>query len=164
MSAYALAVEIGDWTRFAPRSIGAYLGLTPSAHSSGQSRIQGTINRTGNTHARRLLVESAWHHAKPYRIGKILRTQFEAVPTPVATHADKGNRRLNARWGTTKIRKKKLRDHGRSSQRDRRLMPGFGDDGRLRTPYSRDTSPHGDAACAMTIDASTVSHERLQRS
>src|SRR5699024_8000112 len=29
LSAYALAVEIGDWTRFTPRSIGAYLGLTP---------------------------------------------------------------------------------------------------------------------------------------
>lgn len=107
LSAYALAVEIGDWTRFTPRSIGAYLGLTPSEHSSGQSRIQGGITRTGNTHARRLLVESAWHHAKPYRIGKILRTQFEAVPTPVATHADKGNRRLHARWETMKIRKKK---------------------------------------------------------
>lgn len=35
------------------------------------------------------------------------RIRAEAVPTPVATHADKGNRRLHARWEAMKIRKKK---------------------------------------------------------
>lgn len=38
------------------RSIGAYLGLVPSEASSGQLRSQGAITKTGNTHARRLLV------------------------------------------------------------------------------------------------------------
>ena len=62
LTGFALAVEIGDWERFTGASIGAYLGLVPSEHSSGTSRVQGAITKTGNTHVRRLLVEAAWHH------------------------------------------------------------------------------------------------------
>ncbi|MEV8150149.1 transposase [Arthrobacter sp. NPDC080073] len=40
-TAFGLAVEIGDWTRFTGSSIGSYLGLVPSENSSGQSRHQG---------------------------------------------------------------------------------------------------------------------------
>jgi transposase len=65
LTAFGLAVEIGDWNRFTGSSIGAYLGLVPSESSSGQSRSQGPITKTGNTHARRLLVEAAWHHPGP---------------------------------------------------------------------------------------------------
>ncbi len=39
--------------------LGAFVELVPSEHSSGQSRSQGSISKTGNTHARRLLVEAA---------------------------------------------------------------------------------------------------------
>lgn len=58
-TAFGLAVEIGDWTRFTGASIGAYLGLVPSEHSSGTTRSQGSITKAGNTYARRLLVEAA---------------------------------------------------------------------------------------------------------
>lgn len=44
--------EIGDWERFTGASIGAYLGLVPSEHSSGPSRVQGAITKTGNTPTR----------------------------------------------------------------------------------------------------------------
>jgi hypothetical protein len=66
LTALGLAVEIGDWNRFTGNTIGAYLGLVPSEHSSGASRSQGGITKTGNTRARRLLVEAAWHHRRPY--------------------------------------------------------------------------------------------------
>ncbi|MDQ1306529.1 MAG: hypothetical protein QG671_2361 [Actinomycetota bacterium] len=59
LSGLGLAVEIGDWDRFTGSTIGAYVGLTPSESSSGQSRSQGSITETGNTHVRRLLVEAA---------------------------------------------------------------------------------------------------------
>ena len=62
LTAFGLATEIGDWERFDGRAIGAYLGLVPSESSSGERRRQGTITKTGNGHARRLLVEAAWHH------------------------------------------------------------------------------------------------------
>ena len=53
----ALAVEIGDWSRFSDTSIRALVG-TPSEHSSGSSRSLGSITETDNGHARRLLVEA----------------------------------------------------------------------------------------------------------
>ena len=67
LTAFALAVEIGDWQRFTGNSIGSFVGLVPTEHSSGASRVQGSITKTGNTHARRLLVEAAWHHRARYR-------------------------------------------------------------------------------------------------
>ena len=76
MTGLGLAVEIGDWDRFTGASIGAYLGLVPSESSSGSSRHQGSITKTGNTHARRLLVEAAWHHQR------LLRPAGSAVAAP----------------------------------------------------------------------------------
>ena len=73
LTAFGLAVEIGDWHRLSGRSIGAYLGLVPTESSSGGTRSHGSITKTGNGHARRLLIEAAWHHRKPYRIGADLR-------------------------------------------------------------------------------------------
>ena len=67
LTAFGLAVEIGDWHRFTGATIGAYLGLVPTESSSGQQRSQGSITKAGNTHARRLLVEAAWHHRRAYR-------------------------------------------------------------------------------------------------
>jgi transposase len=69
LTAFGLAVEIGDWHRLSGRSIGAYLGLVPTESSSGGSRSRGSITKSGNAHARRLLIEAAWHHRKPYRTG-----------------------------------------------------------------------------------------------
>jgi len=81
LTAFGLAVEIGDWHRPDGRSIGAYLGLVPTESSSGGSRSQGSITKTGNGHARRLLIEAAWHHRKPYRPGAdLLRRQDRATP------------------------------------------------------------------------------------
>src|SRR5574340_1833870 len=71
LTAFGLAVEIGDWQRLTGRSIGAYLGLVPTESSSGTSRSQGGVTKTGNGHARRLLIEAAWHHRRPYRPGGI---------------------------------------------------------------------------------------------
>src|SRR5690349_6204627 len=56
LTGFGLAVEIGDWHRFTGSTIGAYLGLVPTESSSGGQRSQGSITKTGNTHARRLLV------------------------------------------------------------------------------------------------------------
>jgi transposase len=63
LTGVGLAVEIGDWHRFTGATVGAWLGLVPSEQSSGGRRSQGSITKTGNPHARRLLVEAAWHPA-----------------------------------------------------------------------------------------------------
>jgi len=107
LTSFALAVEIGDWERFTGSSIGAYLGLVPSESSSGAKRSQGSITKTGNAHVRRLLVEAAWHHRKPYRPTVILRRRWaNATPAAVARAQD-ANHRLHRRWIGYNDRKKR---------------------------------------------------------
>jgi transposase len=98
LTAFGLAVEIGDWDRLTGRSIGAYLGLVPSEYSSGASRTQGGITKTGNGHARRLLVEAAWHHRKRYRPGVVLRRRWDAASPAARARGHIGNQRLHERW------------------------------------------------------------------
>ena len=107
LTAFALAVEIGDWHRFTGNSIGSFVGLVPSEHSSGAARVQGSITKTGNTHARRLLVEAAWHHRSRYRPGKTMRDRWELAPPAARVRGDLGNRRLHARWDTFTTRRKR---------------------------------------------------------
>ena len=62
-TALGLLAEIGDFRRFSsPRELMSYLGLTPTEYSSGAQQHRGHITKTGNTHARRLLIEAAWHY------------------------------------------------------------------------------------------------------
>src|SRR3954464_8342582 len=98
LTGFGLAVEIGDWSRLSPATIGAYLGLVPGEDSPGQSRSQAGRTKTGNGHARRLLMETAWHHRPPYRPSTQLRRRWQRAPGAVAAHAVQGNRRLHARW------------------------------------------------------------------
>ena len=104
MTGFALAVEVGDWERLSGASIGSYLGLVPTEHSSGDTRRQGGITKTGNTHARRLLTEAAWHHKARYRPGTTMLERWAQAP---AARGDAGNRRLHARWVTLDARNKK---------------------------------------------------------
>jgi transposase len=62
LSAVGLCAEVGDFARFERAArLMSYLGLVPSEDSSGETRRQGAITKTGSRHARRLLVEAAWH-------------------------------------------------------------------------------------------------------
>ena len=107
LTGFALAVEIGNWDRFTGSSIGAYLGLVPCEHSSGQSRRQGGITKAGNSHVRRLLVEAAWHHKRRYVVGKVLQARWDQAPQAARTRAHAGNQRLHQRWVTYSARHKK---------------------------------------------------------
>jgi transposase len=108
LTAFGLAVEVGDWDRLSGASIGAYLGLVPTESSSGQSRSQGSITKTGDTHARRLLVEAAWHHRKPYRTpGATMAARWELAPAAARARRSAGNQRLHQRWLHFSDRKKR---------------------------------------------------------
>ena len=107
LTGFALAVEVGDWTRFTGSSIGAFLGLTPTEHSSGGTRRLGGITKAGNTHARRLLVESAWLHKPRYVVGKVLQDRWNAAPPAARARADQANRRLHHKWVQFDARGKK---------------------------------------------------------
>jgi transposase len=107
LTGLGLAVEIGDWSRLSPVTIGSYLGLVPSEDSTGESHSRGGVTKTGNSHARRLLIEAAWHHRSPYRPSTRLQRRWSRAPGPVAAHAAKGNRRLHARWRSFDARRKR---------------------------------------------------------
>ena len=107
LTAFGLAVEIGDWHRFTGRSIGSFVGLVPTEHTSDDVRRQGPVTKAGNSHARRLLVEAAWHHRKPYRIGKTMQARWAQATPTAAARGDKGNRRLAHRWARFDARSKK---------------------------------------------------------
>src|SRR3984957_19924637 len=65
LTAVGLCAEIGDFERFArAEQLMSYLGLVASESTTGQHRRLGSITKTGSAHARRLLVEAAWHYRK----------------------------------------------------------------------------------------------------
>jgi transposase len=98
LTALALTVELGDWRRFDPARLGAFLGLVPSEHSSGEQRRRGPITKTGNVHARRLLVEAAWHQRRPLRPSAALTARRASQPATVRAEAEAIGRRLHRRW------------------------------------------------------------------
>jgi transposase len=76
VAAVTFVAEIGDARRFAhPRALMAYPGLVPSESSSGQTHHQGSITKTGNKHARRILIEAAWNYRHSARISRILEVR-----------------------------------------------------------------------------------------
>lgn len=108
LTAFGLTSEIGDWRRFDGRSIGAYLGLVPSESSSGERRRQGAITKTGNSHARRLLVEAAWQQRRPLRRpGRELLRRREGQSALVRERAEAAGRRLHRRWRSFDARGKR---------------------------------------------------------
>lgn len=107
LTAVGLCVEVADWRRFTGSTIGAYLGLVPAEYSSGTRRAQGSITKAGNGHARRLLVESAWHHRRPLRPSRARTRRADAQPPMVRERAEAGNRRLHQRWTRLDARHKR---------------------------------------------------------
>jgi transposase len=107
LTAFGLAVEIGDWHRLTGRSIGAYVGLVPCEYSSGEARSQGGVTKTGNGHVRRLLVEAAWHHRNRYRPGAELRRRWDLASPAARARGQAANRRLHTRWSAFDARKKR---------------------------------------------------------
>lgn len=97
--AVTTVAELGDLSRFDhPRQLMAYLGLVPSEHSSGESTKRGGITKTGNGHARRMLVEAAWSYRLPARVSRRLRDRQQSLPQPVWEIAWKAQLRLCARY------------------------------------------------------------------
>jgi len=101
LSAMTLLAELGDISRFqSPRQLMAYLGLVPGEHSSGGRRRQGAITRTGNGHARRTLVESAWSYRFPARQTAHLKRKAAAASAEAKAIGWKAQKRLCGRYRT----------------------------------------------------------------
>ena len=99
VAAVALVTELGDLNRFAhPRELMSYLGLVPSEYTSGDSRHLGKITKTGNDHARRILIEVAWNYRFPARLIVVLQKRQEGQPKAVRDIAWRAQLRLGQRY------------------------------------------------------------------
>ena len=107
ISAAITVAELGDISRFChPKELMAYLGLVPSEHSSGESIKRGGITKTGNSHARRVLVESAWTYKHHARVTPPLLKRQRDLPKNICQISWKAQLRLCARLRRMITRKK----------------------------------------------------------
>jgi transposase len=99
LSAVGLVAEIGDFHRFShPSKLAGFLGLVPSEDTTGERRRQGSITKAGSKHARRLLVEAAWHYRLPPRMSSVLERRQRGQDARAIDAAWRCQRRLYQRW------------------------------------------------------------------
>jgi transposase len=98
LTAVGLIAELGDIAAFEhPRKLASYLGLVPGEQSSGTKRRQGAITKAGSSHARRLLIEAAWHYRRAPRISVALRQRQQGQPPAAIEAAWRAQLRLHRR-------------------------------------------------------------------
>jgi len=108
LSAVGLCAEIGDFERFAhAEQLSSYLGLVPCESTSGQQRRLGSITKTGSGHARRLLVEAAWHYRKRPQVGKALAERHDGQRAEAVAISWSAQRRLHRTWTRLEARAKR---------------------------------------------------------
>jgi transposase len=97
--ATTLVAEIGSFSRFTnPKQLMAYAGLVPKEYSTGNSRWQGGLTKTGNAHVRWAMTEAAWSYRyKPAIKGDIRRRQIGQSPQ-VQSIAWKAQDRLHRKY------------------------------------------------------------------
>jgi transposase len=76
----------------------SYVGLVPSENSTGKTRRQGPITKTGSRHARRLLVEAAWHYRKTPSRGVTLQRRQDRQPANIIAISWQAQQRLHRVW------------------------------------------------------------------
>jgi transposase len=106
IAAITLVAELQDFLRFAhPRQLMAYVGLVPGEYSSGPKRRQGSITKAGNSAARRMLVEVAWHYRYAPRVSPIIARRQAELPKALTDIAWAAQLRLNAKFKRLLARK-----------------------------------------------------------
>jgi transposase len=97
--AVTMGAEIGDLTRFEhPSELMKFLGFVPAEYSAGARRQQGALTKTGNTHARRVLVEGAWAYRYPAKVSRHLQLRLEKPPKVIQDIRWKAQVRLCKRY------------------------------------------------------------------
>lgn len=106
LSAVTILTETCDFRRFGSASAYmAFTGLVPSEHSSGASRHQGSITKTGNCHIRRVLVEAAWAYRHAPAVRGAHAKRLEGQPPEIATYSWAAQCRLAATYRKLAARK-----------------------------------------------------------
>ena len=72
--------------------------MIPSEYSSGETRRQGGITKTGNGRARRALIEAAWAYRYNPKISTHIQKRLESLPKPIQDIGWKAQLRLCKRF------------------------------------------------------------------
>jgi transposase len=108
LTAVGLCAEIGDFERFArAEQLMSYIGVVPSEATTGQQRRLGSITKTGSGHARRLLIEAAWHYRPRPNLGKTLTERQDGQPQAAVAVSWKAQLRLHRTWTRLEARAKR---------------------------------------------------------
>lgn len=98
VAATVLIAEIGDIHRFRhPRQLMGFLGLVPTEHTTGSTRRVGSITKTGNSHARWILIEIMQHAFLPPKVSAQLALRQQGQPAAYRELAWKVQVRLHKR-------------------------------------------------------------------
>lgn len=99
VTAATIIAELGDLSQFAhPRQLMAFAGLVPREHSSGSRQQRGGITKTGNTHLRHVLVESAWHVRHKPAVSGPLKLRQRDQPAEIIAISWRAQTRLHRRY------------------------------------------------------------------
>ena len=105
--AVTVIAELGDLSRFShPNQLMSFLGLTPCEYSSGERKRRGGITKTGNQHARRILIEAAWAYRYLPKVSPEIQARQEKLPVPIRDIAWKAQLRLTKRYKSMQFRGK----------------------------------------------------------
>ena len=89
-----LVTEIGGFWRFEHLDkLMAYVGPVPSEHSSGSTRRQGSITKTGNSRVRHVLAQAAWNLSVAASARAVLRRRQEGQSPHAGAHSGKAQHR-----------------------------------------------------------------------
>jgi transposase len=99
LTAMTIIAESIDLKRFTgARAFMAAIGLVGSEYSSGGSEHRGGITKAGNSHMRRVAIESSWHYRHPVTVGGTLQKRREGLPAEVLTIVRKADKRLHKKY------------------------------------------------------------------
>ena len=108
LSAIGLCCEVGDFSRFARAGrLASFFGLVPSEDSTGERRRLGSITKSGSRHARRLLIEAAWHYRNQPRVTRSLERRQAGQPAEAVAISFSAQRRLHRTWDRLERRGKR---------------------------------------------------------
>ena len=95
VTAFSLVCEVYDFERFRNgAAFASYMGLVPSEDSTGDKTKTGKIDKQGNSHLRRIIIEAASCYSRSIKEAK---QEDETVPEPVRAKAEKCKYRLKKR-------------------------------------------------------------------
>jgi len=105
VTSMVITSELGDLMRFRhPRQLMAYLGLVPSEQSSGGKRHQGAITKSGNSHARWMLIEAAQAYRLPPKVSREISLRQEGLSREVRAVSWRAQNRLHRRYSRLLLR------------------------------------------------------------